>query len=59
METTQITKDLLKKWCEKNMNVHTDWTGARVETNWNCDSIDKFVDAIFEDLKYSHINIDV
>lgn len=55
METIQVSKDLLKKWCEKNMSAHTDWTGTRVETNWNCDSIDKFVDAIFEDLKYSLI----
>lgn len=51
METTQITKDLLKKWCEKNMVAHTDWTGTRVETNNDCRSIDEFVDKLWNYLE--------
>ena len=59
METIQVSKELLKEWCEKNMSAHMDWTGTRVETNWNCDSVDKFIDAIFTDLKYANIRINM
>ena len=59
METIQITRHILEEWCEKNMSTHTDWTGTRVETNWNCDSVDKFIDAIFTDLKYANIRINM
>ena len=59
METIQVSKELLKEWCEKNMSAHTDWTGTRVETNWNCDSLDKFIDAIFTGLKYANIRINM
>ena len=30
------------------MNVHTDWTGTRVETNNTCLYIDEFVDKLWE-----------
>lgn len=51
METIQVSKDLLKKWCEKNMSAHTDWTGTRVETNDTCLSIDGFVDKLWDYLE--------
>lgn len=51
METIQVSKELLKEWCEKNMNVHTDWTGTRVETNNTCLSIDEFVDKLWNYLE--------
>lgn len=44
-------KKILKEWCEKNMNVHTDWTGTRVETNNTCLSIDEFVDKLWNYLE--------
>ena len=47
----QTNKCILKKWCEKNMNVHTDWTGTRVETNDTCVSIDEFVDKLWNYLE--------
>jgi hypothetical protein len=47
METIQVSKDLLKKWCKRNMATHTDWTGTRVETINACPSINEFVDKLW------------
>lgn len=47
----QTKKHILKNWCEKNMNVHTDWTGTRVETKDSCLSIDEFVDKLWDYLE--------
>ena len=51
MERIQTNKHILKEWCEKNMNVHADWTGTRVETNDTCLSIDEFVDMLWNYLE--------
>ena len=51
MKTVQVSKDLLKKWCENNMSTHTDWTGTRVETNDTCLSIDEFIDKLWDYLE--------
>jgi hypothetical protein len=51
MKTIQTKKHILKEWCEKNMNVHTDWTGTRVETNDTCLSIDEFVNKLWNYLE--------
>ena len=51
MKRIQINKNMLEEWCEKNMNVHTDWTGTRVETNNTCLSIDEFVDMLWNYLE--------
>lgn len=51
MKRIQTNKHILKEWCEKNMNVHTDWTGTRVETNNTCLSIDGFVDRLWDYLE--------
>lgn len=51
MTRIQITKYILEEWCEKNMDVHTDWTGTRVETKNNCISIDAFVDKLWDYLE--------
>ena len=46
---------MLEEWCEKNMHVHTDWTGARVETNNTCLSIDEFVDKLWDYLVWHYL----
>ena len=48
------TKEILKEWCEKNLSTHTDWTGTRVETKHKCESIDDFVDGLYEYLEDNH-----
>ena len=51
MKRIQTNKRILKEWCEMNMDVHTDWTGIRVETKNNCISIDVFVDKLWNYLE--------
>lgn len=51
MKRIQTNKRILKEWCEMNMNVYTDWTGARVETKDICVSIDEFVDKLWNYLE--------
>ena len=58
MATIQITKHILEEWCEKNMNVHTDWTGSRVETINTCSSIDEFVDKLWDYLEEESNRLD-
>jgi hypothetical protein len=50
----RTTKEILKEWCEKNLSTHTDWTGTRVETKYKCNSIDDFVDELYEHLEDNH-----
>lgn len=58
MKTIQVSKDLLKKWCKRNMTTHTDWTGSRVETIDTCDSLDKFVDKLWAYLEQESAKMD-
>jgi hypothetical protein len=58
MARIQVSKYILEEWCEKNMNVHTDWTGTRVETNDTCLSIDEFVDKLWNYLEDESDRID-
>ena len=51
MKRIQTNKHILKEWCERNMNVHTDWTGTRVETQHTYVSIDEFVDRLWNYLE--------
>jgi hypothetical protein len=48
------SKEILKEWCEKNLSTHTDWTGTRVETKYKCESIDDFVDDLYEYIEDNH-----
>jgi hypothetical protein len=51
MDSIRTSKEILKEWCEKNMNVHSDWTGTRVETKDSCFSINEFVDKLWNYLE--------
>lgn len=42
-----ITKDRLREWCEKYLDTHEDWTGTRVETVNNMESVEEFVDSLY------------
>jgi hypothetical protein len=54
METIRTSKEILKEWVEANMVVHSDWTGTRVETKNTYESIEKFVDKLYEYLCDNH-----
>ena len=58
MKRIQTNKYILEEWCEKNMNVHTEWTGTRVETQNTCVSIDEFVDKLWNYLEQESNKID-
>ncbi len=58
METIQISNNLLKKWCERNLDTHTDWVGTRVETVNEMDSIDEFVDKLWNYLEEERDKMD-
>lgn len=57
MEILQIHKSMLSEWCEKNLSTHTDWTGKRVETINECDSIEEFVDKLYTYLENNQYRI--
>lgn len=54
METIRTSKEILKGWVESNMSTHTDWTGTRVETRYKCESLEEFVDKLYEYLSDNH-----
>lgn len=54
MESIRTSKEILKEWVEAKMSTHTDWTGTRVETKFKCDSIDEFVNKLYEYLEDNH-----
>ncbi len=51
MERIQITKHILSEWCERNLDTHTDWVGTRVETVNEMESIEEFVDKLWDYLE--------
>ena len=39
----RVTEKQIREFCETHMSTHTDWTGTRVETKQQCDSVNEFV----------------
>ena len=54
MESIRTSRQIIKEWVETNMTTHTDWTGTRVETKNNYDSIDEMVDKLYDYLVDNH-----
>ena len=54
MESIRTSKTILKEWVKSNMKTHTDWTGTRVETTFKCETIDSFVDTLYNYLEENH-----
>lgn len=57
MENCRTTKDIIWEFCEKNLAPHTDWTGTRVETKYKCDSVETFVDRLWEWIEDKHYKV--
>ena len=57
MEPIRISKQIIKEWVEKNMDTHTDWTGTRVETKYKCDSLEEFVNKLYEYICNNYFNV--
>jgi hypothetical protein len=58
MSRIQTTKHILREWCERNLDTHTDWVGTRVETVNEMDSIDEFVDKLWNYLEEESDKLD-
>ena len=56
MDKILISKKDLHEWCNKYMHVHTDWTGKRVETIDKIESIEKFVNRLYDYLEEKNNN---
>ena len=51
MKRIQVSRFILEEWCERNLDTHTDWVGTRVETVNEMESIDEFVDKLWNYLE--------
>lgn len=51
MKTIQITKQILNEWIDEHLSTHSDWTGTRVETINTCDSLDEFLELLWNYLE--------
>lgn len=54
MEGIRTNKEIIREFVERNMSTHTDWTGTRVETKYNCESTDDFVEKLYNFLEDNH-----
>jgi len=54
MDSARTNKEIIKEFCEKHLSTHTDWTGTYVETQYKCDSIEKFVEILWEHIEMNH-----
>lgn len=57
MDHILTSKKILKEWCEKNLKTHTDWTGTYVETAYKCESLEEFIDRLYEYLSNNHYRV--
>ncbi len=48
---TQEENELIIEFCKNNLHTHTDWTGTRVETINKCESVEEFVNELFNYIK--------
>lgn len=57
MVSIRTSKEILKEWVESNMSTHTDWTGTRVETKYKCETLEEFIDKLYEYLSDNHYRV--
>jgi len=51
MEEILIKKKDILEWCNNHMDVHSDWTGQRVETIDTMKSVEEFVNKLYNYLE--------
>lgn len=51
MDKILISKKDLYEWCNNHMDVHSDWTGKRVETIDKMESVEDFVNKLYNYLE--------
>lgn len=55
MDNYKISKEIIKEFCENTLSTHTDWTGTRVETKYECNSIEEFTNMLWKYIEDNHI----
>ena len=53
-ESYRTNESIIREFCERNLSVHTDWTGTRVETRDKCGSVDEFVSKLIGWIEEHH-----
>ena len=48
---TQKDKELIIEFCKNNLHTLTDWTGTRVETRFEYESVEKFIEIFFNSIE--------
>ncbi len=48
---TQEDKEKITKFLKTNLHTHTDWTGTYVETQYKCESVEKFIEIFFNSIE--------
>ena len=54
MESFRTNKEIIMDFCRNNLTTHTDWVGTRVETQYECESVEKFVERIMRHIEENH-----
>jgi hypothetical protein len=54
MDSYRTNEQIIKEFCEQQLKTHTDWTGTRVETKHNCESVEAFVNKLMEWIEDNH-----
>lgn len=54
MDSYRTNEQIIKEFCEQQLKTHTDWTGTRVETKHDYESVEAFVNRLMEWIEYNH-----
>lgn len=57
MANLKVNQTVIREFCEKYMDTHTDWTGTRVETKQHVGSIDDFIKMLMIHIENNQNNI--
>ena len=54
MDSYRTNEQIIKEFCEQQLKTHTDWTGTRVETQYEYASVEAFVNKLMEWIEGNH-----
>lgn len=54
MESYRTNEEIIREFCVKHLTTHTDWTGTRVETKHECNSVDEFISELMKHIEDNH-----
>ena len=54
MDSFRTSAEAILDFCKAKLSTHTDWTGTRVETKYECSSVEKFAKELAEYLQSRH-----